>query len=291
MNGRPRLVQLAGVFCALVIAGCVGVAPEPRIELTPSPRPTDTATAAATATVFPSPSPFPLLTQQPIATATAQVSATPGQTASSAPTPTTLPTARPTKAPTPRPTASPVPDPGKLTVFAGVANCGIPCWGAVTGDHLAPNTPVAIYRTKPTSALLFDVVVDPIGGVNAGIDIECGTGYAGVYAVATTALGNTITSNKVKSPCEPSLKIDNSSYPCNGSATCWGTVKGSWLAPSSNVTICYPDLGCLGSVQADSDGNVTAQLNLSCGSNSGISATGTGLNNDPITAPPANSPC
>jgi len=139
--------------------------------------------------------------------------------------------------------------------------------------------------------MLFDVVVDPVGGVNAGIDIECGTGYAGVYAFATTALGKTITSNKVKSPCEPSLKIDNSSYTCNGSATCWGTVKGSWLAPLSSVDICYPGEGCLGSVQTDADGNISAQLNLGCGSNSGIWAEGTGVNNQPISAAPANSSC
>jgi len=89
-----------------------------------------------------------------------------------------------------------------LVITTPTYYCGATCWGFVSGSGLEPGAPVDIYGTiAPVSGLEEVGFADANGNVSFQLYLTCGRNWTDVYAVSTTAVGATITSNIVDSPC------------------------------------------------------------------------------------------
>jgi hypothetical protein len=73
------------------------------------------------------------------------------------------------------------------------------CFGVLTGTGLAPGTEVVEYQGGVIFGVGFADGNGDFGG--NGAEVSCGFGLNDVYATATTAGGQPITSNIINSPC------------------------------------------------------------------------------------------
>jgi hypothetical protein len=91
--------------------------------------------------------------------------------------------------------------------------------------------------------------------------------------------------------CTPlsSIVLDTRTYNCGG--TCWGYVTAVGLKPGAAINF-YSSSGLFGAGTVASNGALSAQIGLSCGSHwAGVYVTSTAADGTAITSNTVDSPC